>query len=617
MVQGLASKVAIKAIGATGKGVNVSGTVIDDKNEEVASFQTTHLGMGSLFLSPTAGRVYTAKMKQPDGSEYSVTFPKAETNGYILAVNTADTANINIKVALSPDLVNKGVLNLIAHRDGMVYLSANVSTLKQVAKITMPKSKFPSGIVQLTLFSPQQVPVAERLVFVNNLSDKVDLNLQQLKPVYQKKEKAVLSLESSAQGNFSVAVTNTDVVEPDEANESNILASMLLSADLKGYIEKPNYYFKKNDLVTKEHLDNLLLTQGWRKVEWNTIGGSGLPYPVEKSIRISGTITKDKKPLAKSKISLISNKDGMFLLDTLSDKDGKFVFEGLEFPDSTKFMIQARSELGKKTLSINLDIIDGQRVSSLTNHGDIEVNVNQSMQGYLKESAVYFEEQRRQGLLSKTILLNEVKILGKKSNPAKNSSNFNGAGNADQVFDGDDMINYTSVTSYLQGKVMGGTIKNGTLYSTRDLLPFKQFVDGNLSSGLSDLRVEDIEAIEILVSPAKTTVYQTLGGVILITTRRGPPKWPVVKYAPGVITYSPKGYYNAREFYSPMYDMAPSDKPDLRTTVYWAPSLATDETGKIKFDYFNTDQPGNYRLVIEGFDVDGKLARKIYTYKVN
>lgn len=61
----------------------------------------------------------------------------------------------------------------------------------------------------------------------------------------------------------------------------------------------------------------------------------------------------------------------------------------------------------------------------------------------------------------------------------------------------------------------------------------------------------------------------------------------------------------------------PTDKADIRTTVFWAPNLVSDETGKVKLDYFNTDQVGNYRIVIEGFDVDGKLARKIYTYKVN
>lgn len=625
LVQGIISRMAIKAIDASGKGIDVNGTIVDDNDQEVTTFATTHLGMGSFYFSPMAGKSYVAKMKLKNGTDLSLPLPKAQPSGYLIAVNQSDTSNINIKVTLSADLISKGDLNLIAHRDGMVYLSAKVSSARQVAKVSFSNQKFPSGIVQLTLFSSQNVPVAERLVFVNNASDNMDVELDQLNLSYNKREKVDLELKAKTQGNFSIAVTNTDVILADEENESNILTSMLLNSDLKGYIEKPNYYFINTDATKRDHLDNLLLTQGWRKLDWNGVLSSEAPiakFSAEKSIRISGTITKDKKPLPRSKISLISNADGLFMIDTLSDKDGRFVFEGLEFADSAKFIIQARSEIGKKTVDITLDAIPHQRVTSKTNYGDIEVNVNQSMQGYLKESVVYFDEQSKQGLLSKTILLKEVKIEGKKINPAKNSSNFNGPGSADQVFDGEDMLFSTSIKAFLHGKSRIAVRPDGRLIPPGVTKGARILVDGNLMEptySLHEINPTDIESIEILVSPAKKAIYGEIGidGLMLITTRRGAVKWSVVKYAPGLITYKPKGYYNAREFYSPMYNMTPNDKPDLRTTVFWAPNLVTDEKGKVKFDYFNTDKAGNYRVVLEGIDTDGKLARKTFTYKVN
>ncbi len=624
MVQGITSRMAIKAIDGNGKGIDVNGTIVDDRGEEVATFQTAHLGMGSFYFSPVAGKSYTAKMKV-NGADHSVSLPAAIASGYALTVNPSDTSNINVKVTMSADLVNKGDLNLIAHRNGMVYLSAKVSSAKQVARIAMPNGKFPSGIVQLTLMSSQNLPVAERLVFVNNASDKFDVALAKLKTSYTKREKVDLELAAKGQGNFSVSVTNADVVAADEENESNIFTSLLLNSDLKGYVERPNYYFINPDAAKREQLDNLLLTQGWRKLDWKAVNSSQLAvnsFQPEKSIRISGTITKDGKPLAKSKISLMSNTDGLFMIDTLSDTDGRFAFEGLEFADSAKFIIQARSEVGKKTVDITLDAIDGQRVTPRANYGDVDVNVNQSMEGYLKESTVYFEEQNRQGLLSKTILLKEVKIEGVKKNPAKNSANFNGGGNADQVFDGDDMLYATSIGAFLHGKSRLPVRSDGRLVAPSQTRGPRIIKDGNLMEidyTLHEIPVTDIESIEILTSPAKTTVYGETGknGLMLITTRRGPVKWQVMKYAPGVITYKPKGYYNSREFYSPMYNVNPSDKPDLRTTVFWAPNLATDETGKVKFDFFNTDRPGSYRIVLEGIDLDGKLARKVYRYQVN
>lgn len=89
------------------------------------------------------------------------------------------------------------------------------------------------------------------------------------------------------------------------------------------------------------------------------------------------------------------------------------------------------------------------------------------------------------------------------------------------------------------------------------------------------------------------------------------------RYSPGIITYSPKGYYAAREFYSPQY--TPDNKisgEDRRTTVFWTPHILTAADGTAKFNYYNTDQPGTYRIVIEGINDDGHLARKVYTYEV-
>ncbi len=135
---------------------------------------------------------------------------------------------------------------------------------------------------------------------------------------------------------------------------------------------------------------------------------------------------------------------------------------------------------------------------------------------------------------------------------------------------------------------------------------------------LNQLYPQDIESIEVLTSMTKLAVYgpSAARGLIIVTSKKGSSNVSTVKYAPGLTTYTPKGYYVSREFYSPKYDIAPSDKPDLRTTVFWTPNLVTDEMGKVNFSYFNTTQPGNYRMVIEGIDISGNLARKTYTYTV-
>jgi TonB-dependent SusC/RagA subfamily outer membrane receptor len=635
LVNGLPSKVAIKAINSNGLGENVSGKVLDNENIEILNFETKYLGMGSMTLNPIAGKTYKAIVKMKDGTEKTINLPKAETSGYVININNLDSAKMAIKVMLTEDLMNKGDLNLVASHNGMVYFTAKIPTAKQLASLSLPKSDFPSGITQITLFSPTNQPVCERLTFVNNTVDKIKIDSENLKTSYTKKENVSFNINAVAgnkptQGSFSVAITNADIVTPDLENESNILTSLLLTSDLVGYVEKPNHYFLNDDEKTRKELDNLLLTQGWRKINWKNIINNQNPpilFQPEKSMKISGRITKGGKPVAKGKVSLFSSSGGFFATDTLSDADGRFNFDEIAFGDSTRFIVQARTDKDNKNVQIDLDMPSNPIITANKNTGDIEINVNTTLMPYLNQSDKYFDEQMRRGFLSRTIMLKEVKIVEKK-NPAPNSANLNGAGRADQVITAKDLEIAFSLSQYLSGRVAGVNIVNGRAVMMRSMglggaRPMAIVLDGmNMGSdfGLDDINVNDIESVEILKNIGNIAIYGSQGanGVIVITTKRGAgTENNYARYSPGIVTYTPKGYHAVRQFYSPKYTATPDDKPDLRTTVYWNPHLVSDTTGRANINYFNTDQAGKYRVVIEGIDAFGNVGRNVFTYQVN
>jgi len=631
LVEGLPSKVAIKAINANGLGENVTGRVLDNDNNEILKFETAYLGMGSFILNPLPGKMYTAKVKLPNGSEKTIALPKPQISGYVLSVNNTDSAKMSVKVILTTDVMNKGELKLVGQHNGNVYFVTKLSTEKQLISIAVPKSEFPSGIIQLTLFSADNLPVAERLAFVNNSHDKIDIGVQNLKPTYGKRGNVDLTLTTTnsakpIQGSFSVAITNTAAVAPDLENESNILTSLLLTSDLAGYVEKPNHYFLKNDSKTRNELDNLLLTQGWRKINWKNIINNQFPaitYQPEKHLKISGTITKGGKPVAKGKIVLFSNTNGFFVIDTLSDANGRFNFDQIDFTENIKFVVQARTDKNNKNTQIDLDMVPGQVVTVNKNTGDVEVNVNETLMPYLAQSSKYFDEQTKRGFLNKTITLKTVNIVEKK-NPAPNSSNLNGAGRADFVATAKELETAFSLSMYLQGRVAGIMIRDGKAYSTRANGGAMSIVLDGINMGsdflLDDINVQDVESVEVLKSIGNTAIYGSRGssGVIVVTTKRGAgTESNYARYSPGIVTYAPKGYYQIRQFYSPKYDATPDPKPDLRSTVYWNPHLVSDLTGKANLNYYNTDQSGTYRIVIEGIDIDGNLARKVISYSVN
>ncbi|RZK81776.1 MAG: TonB-dependent receptor [Pedobacter sp.] len=630
LVENLPNKIGIKAVGANGLGQDVSGSIIDGQGKEITAFSTTHLGMGNFILNPRPGQILSAKVKFKDGSEKVFGLPKPLAQGYVLSTNNT-TGNIEIKIMLAPQMIGKGELKLVTQHNGNIYFVTRANSQKPLISASIEKSKLPSGIIQLTLFSPDNVPVAERLVFVNNPTDQINTAVNADKQSYGKKENVSLTLNAIAnskpvEGTFSVSVTNTTAVKPDELNESNILTSLLLTSDIAGYVEKPNYYFLNNEQQTLKDLDDLMLTQGWRRFQWkNVINGIVPPniHQPEKTLKISGTVVNfGGKPAPKTKVSLYSTSGGFFGVDTLTDANGRFNFDNLTFGDSTKFIVQARTEKGKRNLDIKLDVVSGQLVTKNKNTGDIILNVNEGLSDYLEQSKKYFDQLARSGRLERSIVLKEVNIAEKK-NKVVNSSNLNGNGNADNVITADQLQNCVTLSQCLQGRVPGLMISNGIASLLRNRgVPMQIILDGMYVEPefLDNIIPNDIETIEVLRTIGYTAIYGSRGGggVLVINTKRGGSgSNSGSRYVPGIVTSSPKGYNAPRTFYSPKYD-TPSDQtvPDLRSTIYWNPLITTNANGKAVFSYYNSDEAGTYRVVVEGIDMMGNLARSVFTYTV-
>jgi len=254
----------------------------------------------------------------------------------------------------------------------------------------------------------------------------------------------------------------------------------------------------------------------------------------------------------------------------------------------------------------------------------LQVNIGDGLSSFLQNSKNWYAGQLKYGLVGNSILLKEVEIKAQKINPAENSSNLNGPGNADQVVSGDEISQGCArISDCLQGRLFGVRFQNGIPYLNRSPnTPMNVIIDGisvDSADVLNDLNANDIASIEVLRSIAYTSIYggRAGGGVLIITTKRGGGSY-VQRYSPGIISYNPKGYYKARVFYSPQYDDPKTNTqiPDLRSTIYWKPNIVTGKDGKASVEYFNDDSKGTYRVVVEGIDSDGDLGRQVYRYKV-
>lgn len=630
LLEDLPQKIAIKAVNSYGKGEDVTGSILDDSGKVITTFKTEYLGMGSFITNMQPGKIYHALIKFKDGSEKEFKFPQARKKGYAISVENVSNDQVKVKLFATEDAINGEELKIVAQQNGIIYHVSQAKLTKQLFTSSIDRNKLPIGIVQFTLFSGDNQPVAERMIFIKNPNRQVHIELKSDSVSLKKKSRSVFAFNAStdqkpAIGSFSVSVVNVSKVTPDEENESNILSNFLLTSDLKGYVENPNHYFLMDDAKTNRELDNLMLTQGWSRFVWKDVTSNVLPkitYSPEQSLSISGTITKRGKPVAGGKVMLMAKESKGFVLDTITDANGRFRFDNLLFKDSTKFVLQARTKNNDKNVNIILDQFPNQLITTSKNLADVEVNVNDVIMPYIKANDSYFDEMRRLGLLEKSIKLNEVNIAGKK-NVVPNSSNYNGPGMADYILPGDKIkncVNWDCVWRQIPGviskKEVPSLIRGAFGSVNLSATPMLYVIDGIYPAVLDGLMPADIESIELLKTVALTTIYglDASGGVLVITTKKGVSD----KYqAEGMLSLNPKGISIAKIFYVPKYDNPDQlDINDTRSTVYWNPEIITDDKGNGTFEFYNANEAGDYRMIIEGIDLSGQLARKVYTYSV-
>lgn len=367
LVNDVRSKVAFKAIGINGLGTPVKGVVLDNDNKEVAYFEAQHAGMGIFALTPQSGKTYTAKIILADSTTLTVNLPQVIEKGLVLAVNSIDSLNLGVRIATNALTLQEqpnSTFYLVGQSAGKVYYTTFGRLDNSSCLAIIPKNKFPTGIAQFTLFSSTGEPLNERVVFIQNTTDQLNLNLKTEKPVYAQREKVSMALSAKdaankpVMGSFSVTVFNEDRLTANESAESTILSNILLTSDLRGYIEEPNYYFNDPTDKTKADLDVLLLTQGYRRFEWKDILENHYPplaYEAEKSLSISGQLTTMAgKPVVKGRLKVLAlaNKT---VVDTITDEQGRFNLTDVDIPDSAKLVIEARKANDGKNVNISLD----------------------------------------------------------------------------------------------------------------------------------------------------------------------------------------------------------------------------------------------------------------------
>jgi len=88
---------------------------------------------------------------------------------------------------------------------------------------------------------------------------------------------------------------------------------------------------------------------------------------------------------------------------------------------------------------------------------------------------------------------------------------------------------------------------------------------------------------------------------------------------PRSISMDYDGLQLQRRFFGPEYrgnESTYERMPDQRHLLHWQGDITTDAEGKRKVEFFTSDVPGNYRVVVEGLNNDGFAGTEIHTFLV-
>ncbi|QES88632.1 hypothetical protein [Rhizosphaericola mali] len=631
-VAGIKANIAFKATDQFGIPVDVNGEVVDSKNANVGEFKSKHDGMGVFSIFPSANEKYKAIWTDANKVKHETELPNISNSGVVLQLaNIGKNKAFLISRTDNVPAEQKELHILATIQQQPVYLAnINLETKNSIGG-SFDASEMPAGVMIVTILDKNYVPLAERITFVDNLAEaKVEPELGFTKIGLNKRaaNEVVVNLPDSNIANLSLSITDAEL---GIDSSSNIVSQLLMSDDIKGRVYHPLYYFSDTTKEIKNNLELVMMTNGWRKYNWDKIAAGEFPkinYPVDTSyLTLSGKIfgaTPDQIRTAGEIILLATptgqNKNTKFIPMTVKP-DGTFNDPNALFFDS----LSVRYQFAKKKNfadQVSVKFMNNRILPPLNIFPDKQNLAFLMMTDTSGEARLKYmlAEQYRIAQLAKTKTLEDVTVHTKAKSPLeimddKYTSGMFKGGDAQEFNLVNDMVAQTSmnILQYLQGRVAGLQISNptsnpsmtwrgGTPQIYLDEMP----VDVNM---IQNMPVTDMAYLKVFRPPFMGGFGGGSGGAIAIYTKRGDERAASsdAKGLPGQLI---AGYSSIKEFYVPNYDDLNVDwnKPDLRTTLYWVPSILTGPNNKmVRMKFFNNDYTHSFRVVLEGMASDGRL----------
>jgi alpha-2-macroglobulin-like protein len=638
LVDGIMSTVAFKALNENGKAADIKGVIKDHNGNTITSFESYHFGMGKFLFVPQAGTVYKAIITSPSNISQQFDLPAAVAGGVVMQVGK-ERKKITVSLASSTAMEVK----LRGSSRNVTYHLQNISIKKGINLVTLDEKVFPAGITQLTLYTSAEIPLAERLVFMNE-DQQLQVTITFDKKQYGPREKVGLSIKTSDErgkpvpSNFSLAVLDDKLWTFADDKQDHIFSWLLLSSELKGKIEEPQFYFKKDEPKAVPALDLLMLTHGYRYFDYieYVVKENTLQYLPDQDNVLSGRILDaDKKPIA-SRVFLINAVPGGKGMEITTSPDGYFFFSDLLSRNSYYLFAQA---LDKKE-KINISVLQNGLGYNPAKAREFKQLFSKPVDfGGLSPSA---PANARMMILGEVIPMNREVMVGTEVvvTAFGQTRQAKQLGFSVTTVRANDIAAGVKLQNGLTGKVSGlhvQTVNTGVFADTRISLRGIRSISGSnqplfVVNGIpmEQLRLDlinpnDISSVTVLKDGIATALYgsRAANGALILETKKFQREKLGFRfnnkyyYASQMVYTAGTGYTAVKKFYVPKYSTAfTEERTDFRETIYWNPVVQTDKNGTASVEFYNSDASTAFRAIAEGIGFNGNLGRAEATYSV-
>lgn len=626
LVSGFVNAIAFKATDENGLPVELSGIIVNSKGVTVASFSTYHDGMGMTELTPEPGEKYTGKTEQPVAGK-TVALPDVLAQGVLLSLIPHPQGSFfEIRQRVTDPALRAAYM--IGQMQHHVVFRQELNGSKDELQGVLNTEKLNSGILQVTVFSREGLPLAERLIFVNNKEyvRAASIRTDTLSFDQKGRNHFKILVKDTVQGSLSVSVTDADYALTPY-REENMYSGLLLTTDLRGYIHNPAWYFAADNDSVKMATDLLMMTNGWRRFRWQELAQKvkqPLSFADPSYITITGRITLDGTNRSFSEKNLLAlitaegmKRNAQFIT---TDKQGNFKLDSLLFFGNARiFLLDIK---GRKSQYIDVKMTSDSlgRSYPVAIPGTAEfatVNVKEKQ----KQLAEDFDAiQKANGLM-----LEGITLKVRKKSPTEELDDkytrgmFSGLSQKTiDLVNSEQFISESNIFDYLMSRLPGLDVTNegaeykvyyrqGPSLSSLGPIPMTIYLNEIETdpSVIATLPATEIAMVKVY-SQFVGAVGGGAGGAMAIYTRKGS---DIVNSSRGdIIRYN--GFTLVKDFFAPNYKTDPAllNKPDSRVTIDWRPNIFVNNINPvIPISFYNSDRTKRFRVVVEGMTTSGKM----------